>query len=274
MLLQVYDIASGNWTSYNLDEEYVTSDLGAFKGPENELAFFAGGYNLTYAAMNTVFAINTIVTTASGVLTVTRKASLQEGRGDLAAVSSLTDGVTPYALVTGGFTDANGYCEPLNVTEYYDFDSDLWREADDLNVARSDKALVVLENIIYSIGGERQIENICLIDEPEPGEETVPVKDVEYWNATSDEWVEIEELPSHRFRFAAVGYDNKVYSFGGQLAFEEECQCFRTSDEVTVYTEEFASESAGSSASATNRASPHMVGSLTIALTLVIAAWV
>ena len=244
--------------------------MGAFKGPENELAFFVGGYNLNYTSMDTVFAINTIVTTASGDLTVTEKAPLQQGRGDLAAVSLHTDdGAAPYALVTGGFTDENNFCEPLNVTEYYDFNSDSWSEVDDLNAARSDKALVVLEGIIYVIGGERQIDNFCTIDNPEPGEETVPLKDVEFWNSTSDEWVEIEELPSHRFRFSAVSYENKIYSFGGQLAFAEDCQCFRTSDEVIVYTEVFGSDNADSGAM--NQVSPLMVGSLTIALTLITA---
>ena len=167
---------------------------------------------------------------------------------------------------------SQNFCEPLDATEYYDFDMDLWREADDLNVARGDKALVVLDDVVYSIGGERQIANICLEDTPEPGEETVPLQDVEYWNSETDEWVKLEDLPRHRFRFAAVGFENKIYSFGGQLAFEEECQCFRTSDEVTVYKEVLASPV--ENASSAKMGSPHLVGSLTIALTLLMALWI
>lgn len=246
-LEKVYDIATGLWTTYgDLSEDYVTSDLADFAGPGNELAYFVGGYNLNYTALDSVFAIDTVSTTASGFLDVAEKASLPTARGDLSAVSILTQEGIAYAIVTGGFSHENGFCEPLAATEYYDFNKDTWRVADDLIVARSDKALVVLEDVVYAIGGERQISNICTIDaEPEPGEETVPLQDVEYWDAATDEWVQLADLPSHRFRFAAVGYDNKVYSFGGQLAFSEDCQCFRTTDEVTVYTERFAANSHG-----------------------------
>jgi len=261
------------WTTYgDLEEDFVTSDLAGFEAPDSKLAYFVGGYNLAYSALSTVFAIDTVNTTESGFLSVAEKAPLPTARGDLSAVSILTREGVAYALVTGGFSHENGFCEPLAATEYYNFDKGTWRAADDLKVARGDKALVVLEDVVYAIGGERQIANICLGAEPEPGEETVPLQDVEYWDAATDEWVQLEDLPRHRFRFAAIGYENKIYAFGGQVAFSEDCQCFRTTDEVTVYTEVFEADSHegdDGSGSAHFGSTTHLVGILAMAVGMV-----
>ena len=220
---------------------YVASDLAGFADPTG-LAYFAGGYSLDYTAQSTVFSIDPTATAAAGDLVVREESSLPTARGDCSGISALTDEGVAYALVTGGFTHANDFCDPLATTEYYNFESDEWSQVADMLTARGDKALAALDHIVYAIGGERQIPNICLVSTPEPGEETVPVQDVEYWDAETDEWNQIEDLPRHRFRFSAVGYNEKIYSFGGQLAFAEDCQCFRTSNEVTVYTEVFAEE--------------------------------
>lgn len=238
--VDVYDIATGSWKTHgDLDEDHVTSDLAGFAAPDGALAYFVGGYDLNYTALDSVFAIDPVATASSGFLSVSAVSPLPTPRGDLSAVSLLTSEGVAYALVTGGFSHENGFCEPLAATEYYNFDEGSWRVADDLQVARSDKALVVLDDVVYAMGGERQIANICLGAEPEPGEETVPLQDVEYWDAATDEWVKLEDLPRHRFRFAAIGYENKVYAFGGQEAFSEDCKCFRTTNEVTVYSEVF-----------------------------------
>jgi hypothetical protein len=222
-----------------LDEAYQLSDLAGFVGPDGK-AYFAGGYNFTYAAQTTTFSIDPIQTTATGALVVEEHAPLTYSRGDVAGVADIDDNGISYALLTGGFTHENDFCEPLGFAERYDFDSDMWTEADELNTARGEKALVVLNDRVYGIGGERQIANICTVspdDPPEPGEQTVPVDDVEWYNADTDEWTVIQDLPQHRFRFAAVGYGKAIYTFGGQVAYDESCMCFKTSDEVTVYTE-------------------------------------
>lgn len=239
--LQVFDIATSTWKVYDtLPEDFVTSDLASFVDPATGNAFFAGGFNQTYAAQPTVFAIDVVATTAneSGTLIYEEKAPMFAARGDCTGVSALTRLGVGYALVVGGFTHEDDFCAALATTEYYDFARDLWRKAADMETPRADKALVVLGNVIYAVGGEQQIANICSIKNPEPGEKTVLLQDVEYWNVETDTWVVVEDLPGHRFRLAAVGYNNEIYSFGGQVAFEEECQCFRTSDEVTIFSEE------------------------------------
>jgi hypothetical protein len=52
----------------------------------------------------------------------------------------------------------------------------------------------------------------------------------------------MEDLPSHRFRFSAVGYNDiqSVYVFGGQKDFNETCNCFVATDEILTYTEQFS----------------------------------
>jgi Kelch motif len=168
--------------------------------------------------------------------------------------------------VTGGFTHANSFCAPLTSSEQYNFDKQKWSVLDDLSIGRGDKVLVRVnddtttasdtqdddkhstQQRIYAIGGERQIENICNVttdDTPEPGEETVPIDDVEYYNISTNQWTVIEKyLPKFRLRFAAVGYNNTIYTFGGQYAFNKTCQCFPTSNDVILYTELFATSPA------------------------------
>lgn len=101
----------------------------------------------------------------------------------------------------------------------------------------------MLEGHFFALGGERQIEDICerlsAGNEPRPGEETIPISDVEAYSATLQRWIVLAKLPDHRFRFAAVGYDDarEIYMFGGQEAYEASCNCFRTTGEIHVFAE-------------------------------------
>lgn len=239
--LQVFAIDDGSWTTHDgLNEKYHVSDLTGFAGPDG-LAYFVAGYDFNYTAQTTVFSIDPVASTANNTLVIQEQASLPTARGDASAVTAKDkESGDMYALVTGGFTDQNDFCDPLNTTERYDFTSGAWSDTNNLVVPRGDEALVVLNDRIYALGGERQYEARCYAspnDTPDPGEETVPIVDVEWYNETSDTWTVIEDLPRHRFRFAAIGYKNAIYSFGGQLAFDASCNCFRTSDEVIVYKE-------------------------------------
>lgn len=237
--VDVYDIASDAWTTYeDLDAKYQVSDLAGFAGPDGK-AYFAAGYDFNYTAQSTVFAIDPIATGDLNDLVMAEVASLPTPRGDLTGVTATDQDGTPYALVTGGFTHENGFCDPLATSERYDFSSDTWTDAADLLTGRGDKALVVLNDRVFAIAGERQIANICLVDKPEPGDGTVPIDDVEWYNSGTDEWTAIEDLTNHRFRFAAIGYEDEIFTFGGQLAYDDSCKCFKTSDEVTVYREIF-----------------------------------
>jgi hypothetical protein len=212
----------------------------------SDLAYFVAGYDQNYTAQTTVFTIDPVASTANSALVISRAPSLPTARGDLSAIAA-TDVSTgkKFALVTGGFTHENSYCTPLSTSERFDPETGVWTDTNDLAVSRGDTALVVLgENRIFALGGERDLPNFCLLsdeEKPEPGEETLPIVDVEWYDETVDKWTVIEDLPRHRFRFAAVGYKDAIYSFGGQLALDKNCSCFKTSDEVIVYKEEFES---------------------------------
>ena len=69
----------------------------------------------------------------------------------------------------------------------------------------------------------------------------ISIDDVETYNIISKKWIILEELPYYRFRFPAVAYDEleKIYAFGGQVGFNTTCNCFATTNEITIFTEKF-----------------------------------
>ena len=145
--------------------------------------------------------------------------------------------------MTGGFGEADLFCAPMVSVEQYDFEADTWTQIADLNQARGDKALVVLGDHVFAMGGERPVLGICELDSPEPGEKTLAIDDLEMYHADDNEWVTLmEDLPSHRFRFSAIGYNDieSIYVFGGQKDYDESCNCFVATDEVLTYTEQFS----------------------------------
>lgn len=208
----------------------MSSDQASFRTATH--AVFAGGYNQTYGAHNTVFSIDPFASTDSGSLVITDNAPLLEARGDCGGTSDLGMG---YGYVTGGFTDANNFCAPLGSVERFSFSDDSWKSIAPLPTARADMAVVTIHGSVVTMGGERQPENICSIEQPEPGELTVPVDNVEQLNEANDKWDILTSLPHHRFRFAAAVYNNTVYTFGGQIAFQADCVCLKTTDEVAMY---------------------------------------
>ena len=240
--MQVYSIATNTWTSFNdVDETQWRSDNAGFAS--DGLAYFVGGYNATYGFLGSVFAVDAAATLAGGSVVTVPKSPLLFPRGDLTAVAS-TD--NSYAVVTGGFGEVQGFCAPLTDAERYDFVSDQWTEIAPLNNGRGDKALVVFKNHFFALGGERQIIDICkLADEPEVGEKTIAVDDIEVYHAETNSWDTLLDLPNHRFRFAAAAFDDldSIFAFGGQKGYDKSCACFRATDEVYVFAEGVGEES-------------------------------
>lgn len=216
-----------------LPSQYQTSDHASFTQGSSSSPFLhiAGGYNQTYGAQDTVFRINTAASTDSLVLE--EVAPLLEARGDIFGAANNLE-----AYVGGGFTDANGFCAPLATVEKYDFVSDTWSKEPDLINARGEIVLVELNSKLYAMGGERQIENICAITgDTDPGELTVGLELVEVLEA--GEWKVVDEFANHKFRFAAVGDDETgvIYAFGGQTEWDNDCECFKTTDDVQSFGE-------------------------------------
>jgi hypothetical protein len=216
-----------SWSTFSLSDEYLTSDHACFTEKSSSFLYVTGGYNASYGALDTTFRIDTS-SVDNSTLTVEEMSPLAEARGDIFAASD-----SNFAYLGGGFTDANGFCAPLTSSEKYEFSTNTWTSLPSLIDDRGEVVMVESNGDIFAMGGERQIEDICeLTGETDPGELTVGVEVVEV--LSDGEWKVIESFDDHKFRFAAVSVDGLIYAFGGQAAWDDECQCFKTTDEIQI----------------------------------------
>ena len=124
---QVYDPATDVWSTVGtIPEEYLASDNGAFTNAEQSEIYVVGGYNQNYyepEALATTFSFNiretfgkflmennNMMENFEQTIQVTKRANLNQQRGDMHAVASY-DGTTAY--VAGGY--ASYPCQPLTV---------------------------------------------------------------------------------------------------------------------------------------------------------------
>lgn len=232
----VYDIETKEWTTYMLPESAQVSDQASF-AEEPFYLYIVGGYDQNYTSLTTVSKIVVSEASTDSTLKVEEAAPLNIGRGDIIATVS-TDG--KHAFVGGGFGNENGWCQPLISVEEYSFSEDKWAMLPDLVNERAEIVLVELDNHLYGLGGERPIEGMCDITEDiDPGQLTVGTELVEVYerSSTKNEWEVLASIPDHKFRFQAVGFEDKelIYTFGGQISYNEACQCFKTTDEIEVF---------------------------------------
>lgn len=239
--VDVYDVETDTWsTPGNIPESRLTSDNGAFTNADQSLVYVVGGYNPFYSspdALTNLFAIDVAraLDADSPAIVVGDKSPLQTQRGDIHAV---TDSNGKKAYVTGGFSMYP--CSPLKSVEVYDIEADTWSYTGDLKSARGDKALVELQNKIYAVGGETSHEDQCS-ENPEEvpplSAQSVAVDTVEVLHPNKGKWSVLADIPNFRFRFSAASdpTTGKIYTFGGQEAFDFDCSCFPTSDAIAVY---------------------------------------
>lgn len=224
--IDMYDITTKTWsTPSTLPSEYVVSDHACFGSGE---IYIAGGYDQNYTATSRVVKIS------GDGQTFTKAGDLNEERGDVFGVAS-KDGTKAY--VAGGFTHAN-WCKPLTSAEEYDISTATWTYLPDLVDARGEIALVENSGHLYAIGGEGPLdEGICASNNYTIATKTVATDRIEILNDGETAWKVLKDFPEERFRFAAVGVeeDDVIYTFGGQVKFDEDCQCFKTTDKVFVY---------------------------------------
>ena len=212
-----------------LSSEYVVSDQACVT--RQGKIYVMGGYDQNYITRDETFSIDV------GAKTVTSLASMPTRRGDASAVY-LREKDTAYIM--GGFSDENGWCSPLYEAEAYDFDMNKWEEISELNNNRGDKAVVILDQKIYAIGGEEKHEDICEGGKDlEPSAHAVAVDDVESFDPFDKdaEWVVEADFISYRFRAAAAAWEptNSIYVFGGQKQYSKECDCYATDDTVHYF---------------------------------------
>jgi Kelch motif len=137
-----------------------------------------------------------------------------------------------YAYTSGGFTDANDWCLPLNTVERYDLEEDKWDKLPSMQFGRGDHAFVAIGTKLFALGGESKTS--CSGD---PGQATTPINEVEILETSEDGavWKLIDSLPSDRFRFPAFVYQDLIYTVGGQKYYDAGCDCYRVTDQIDVY---------------------------------------
>lgn len=224
--IDVYDITTKTWsTPSSLPADFLVSDHAGFGISD---IYIAGGYDQGYTAMSRVVKIS------KDGQSFTEVGSLKEARGDIFGVAN-KDGTKAY--VAGGFTHAD-WCKPLTSAEEYDFSTQTWTSLPDLVDARGEIALVENSGHLYAIGGEGPLdEGLCASNNYTIATKTVATDRIEILSDGETAWKILKDFPEERFRFAAVGVDEDdvIYTFGGQVKFEESCQCFKTTDKVFVY---------------------------------------
>lgn len=231
----MYDIASGSWSTFTLPDRYLRSDQACFTDQASTFLYVAGGYNMTYGTLDSTFRIDTAAASAGSELEVEEMSPMREPRGDIIAAA---DGY--FAYLGGGFTDSNGFCAPLMSAEKYEFAANTWTNLPPLVHERGEIVMVEADGHLYALGGERQIESICdLTGTTDPGELTVGAEIVEVLE--NEQWSVLESFDDHKFRFAAVAVGPVIYTFGGQTAWNADCKCFKTTDDIQILGEDVPS---------------------------------
>ncbi|EJK61507.1 hypothetical protein THAOC_17990, partial [Thalassiosira oceanica] len=131
---------------------------------------------------------------------------------------------------------------------------------DSLNDERGDKQLVSLNGKVYAIGGEAKVDITGVAPEevPDLGAISTVLDSVEVLDPEVDvhgglaEWRSLGGMPTALFRFGAAEWEGEVtgeergegesaddggyiFVFGGQVAYDADCECFRTTDQVMVF---------------------------------------
>lgn len=236
-----YDPVTNKWsTPTSLPADRQSSDLAATV-EDGTKVYLIGGYDQGYMAFDMV----TVVDMSDlDSITFTDGPKLGSARGDIDAAI-----VSGEVYVSGGFTHENNFAAPKNSVEKFSITTQKWSEVDALNEERGDKQLVALNGKIYAMGGEAKIDTVGVKDEelPELGARSEVLDTVEVLDPSEDvhaglaQWRALAGMPGQLFRFAAESWavdgedDGYIFVFGGQVGYDTDCKCFRTSDQVLVF---------------------------------------
>ena len=176
-----------------------------------------------YVAQSAVYKFDT----TADSLSLTSADSLKHARGDIFAAAS-----DHYVYITGGWTHANGWANPLATVERWhlpsdhDHDHSHWERVANMTHNRGDKALMHMNGKIYAIGGENEAEEKA-------------VKVVEVFDESTMEWSDAGSIVDETFRFVAVAHEptESIYIFGGQNFYDDVCDCYKISNEVLRFVD-------------------------------------
>ena len=197
--------------------------------------------------------------------------NLLDERGDIDVVF-----MNDKAYVAGGYTHANNYSAPFDSVEQMDVTTQQWSFVDNLNNGGGDQQYVGLNGKIFAMGGETKLnqDSAATTEVPHLGEISTILDVVEVYDpsAKDNEWVVLEDMPQALFRFAAAEWETGddegvIFVFGGQVGFDPDCECFRTTNKVMVFEASDAYEQATTSDGAMTK-----LGSFVVLSVVMVAA--
>ena len=245
-MFQCYDPDTNTWsTPTTLPEDYLTSDAAAFA--RDSTVYLIGGFDSYYTSLDRVALIDM---TDMDNIQYSWNPNLLDERGDIDVVF-----MNDKAYVAGGYTHANDYSEPFDSVEQLDVTTQQWSFVDNLNNGGGDQQYVGLNGKIFAIGGETKLnQDSAATEVPHLGEISTILDVVEVYdpNAKDNEWIVLEDMPQALFRFAAAEWETGedegvIFVFGGQVGFDPDCECFRTTNKVMVFEASDAYEEATAS---------------------------
>lgn len=247
-----YESATNTWsTPTSLPAERQVSDFTAFTDETSNVVYLVAGYDSNYTALDTVTMLNM---SDMANISFSNGPSLKRERGDVD--SAVVD--SRYVYVSGGYTHSNNYSNPSNTVEMFDMEASTWSDVDALNQETGDQQLVSLNGKIFALGGEDKVDTAGTINEDELPElgarsEVMDTVEVLHLEDTAPLWENPHaDMPTQLFRFAAAtwkdasedalakgGEDHHhehgyIFVFGGQVGYDTDCKCFRTTDHVMV----------------------------------------
>ncbi|KAL7545581.1 hypothetical protein ACHAWF_008928 [Thalassiosira exigua] len=247
-----YDAVANEWTTPTVLPEGRRVSDGAIFATDDGTVYLIGGYEQGYTALTQVTAID-MSDLANPAYS--DGPQLLSSRGDI-DVAVLDDGAGD-AYVSGGFTHEDYWAAPRNTVEKFSRSSGTWADVPALNDERGDKQLVAVGGKIFAIGGESKVDVTGPDQElPELGAMSQVLDSVEVLDPTEDvhgglaEWRQLGGMPGQLFRFSASeweveGEEGYIFVFGGQVGYDSDCKCFRTTDKVLVFDVSHAEAAAG-----------------------------
>lgn len=193
--VDVLDTVAGTWTTLSQQMPSATTDLSSFMHAGK--VYTVGGYDASWTALKTVQVFDPLQGSWQS------SSELLQGRGDAFAAI-----VGDEAYVVGGFHHGNNFVAPIADLEMLDVGSlsASWVSRSNMSLARGDKAVATLNNILHVVGGETKNAQ----------GHSVPLRDVEAYDPITNGWHFGGDIPSERFRFVAAAYESSIFIFGGQ----------------------------------------------------------
>ena len=188
---EAYDPATNSWTT---KASMPTRRDGFGVAVVNNIIYAIGGCGVNCPPVNE----NVNEAYDPSTDTWTTKAPMPTRRADLAAAV-----VNNIIYAIGGFTTFPDLLNPqvIPVNEAYDPSTDTWTTKAPMPTPRAAFAAAVVNNIIYTIGGDSTSTNFLSTNEA--------------YDPSTDTWTTKAPMPTGRSALAAAVLNNKIYAIGG-----------------------------------------------------------